>query len=207
VTADRGFWNADKPKDQILQDIASQKADVRLYQDLAEFTKENALISEVVTDSWIKTHLTTTTLEKIVADPLRDSLRQSRRIDGNIQTVTTTRLRFVGGSIYKVDAETSFAELQYQGHFTVESVGIRYRAPLDIPSDYASLLGDLSGAPAPRAGRTLYMATLLRAPHSEEGETYKNTYDVEAEIRLSCRVEGGNTEIDVDQIKLEKIDR
>jgi hypothetical protein len=206
VTADMGFWDADKPKSQMLQDIASQKVDMRLYKGLAEFTKENALVSEAVTDAWIEAHVAGTTLKEIVATPIRDSLRQSRRVDGNIQTVTATQLRFINGSIYKVDAKADFAELQYQGLFTVESVGIRYRAPLfDSPSDYASLLGGLRGLALPGANRTLSMATLLRAPHGEEGETYRNTYDVEAEIRLSCRVEGSNTEIEVDQVRLEKI--
>src|ERR1700730_11393884 len=78
VTADRGFWESDKPKDQISQDIASQKVDIRLYRDLPDFTKDNALVSETVTDSWIADHLKGTTLEDIIADPVRDSLKSSR---------------------------------------------------------------------------------------------------------------------------------
>jgi PIN domain len=68
VTADSGFWESDKPKTQMLRDIDSQQVDVRLYKDLAEFTKANALVSEAVTQSWIETHVTGTNLDEIKAD-------------------------------------------------------------------------------------------------------------------------------------------
>jgi hypothetical protein len=195
-----GFWDAEKPKDQLLRDIASHKVDVRLYKDLAEFTKENALVSEAVTDSWIETHLTGATLEKIIAGPLRDTLKQSRRLDGSLENVTTTQIAFVSGSLYKVDAKTDFAELWYRGTFTAETIGVRYRSPR-----FEGPLGGIRGLAGLEAGRTLSLSSLLGAPHGGENETYKSTYDVEAEIRLSCRLEGNNTEIEVDQVKLEKI--
>jgi PIN domain len=126
VTADAGFWEADKPKGQILQDIDSAKVDIRLYKDLAEFTRDNALVSEPVTYAWIDAHLSGATLEEMIAGPLRDSLKASRRVTGDIQKVTSTQIRFVDGSIYKIDARTDFAELRYRGFFVVETVSVRY---------------------------------------------------------------------------------
>src|SRR5438874_3205094 len=106
VTADMGFWETDKPKAQILQDIDAQKVDVRLYKDLGEFTKDNALVSETVTDSWIQTHIKETAIEETILNSLREHLKQTRRVSGDITEITATRISFAGGSLYKVDAKT-----------------------------------------------------------------------------------------------------
>jgi hypothetical protein len=73
VTADTGFWNADKPKNQMLLDASSRNVNIRLYKDLQEFTKDNALDSEPVTVSWIEAHLTVPTIENLVG--LRFAIR------------------------------------------------------------------------------------------------------------------------------------
>jgi hypothetical protein len=205
VTADAGFWEADKPKSQILQDIDSAKVDIRLYKDLAEFTRDNALVSEPVTYPWIDEHLSGATLEEMIAGPLRDSIKASRRVTGDIQKVTSTQIRFVDGSIYKIDARTDFAELRYRGFFVVETVSVRYDFSQFEGLPSAQGFGSLRSLTSPGASPLVPLATLLGGPHGQRGETYRNTYEVEAEIHLSCRVEASNTEIEVDEVKPEKI--
>jgi hypothetical protein len=69
VTADTGFWDLDKPKVEIQHDIDSLNVKVRLYRDLAEFTKANALRSEPITAEWIHAHLADLNLGDIASGP------------------------------------------------------------------------------------------------------------------------------------------
>lgn len=222
VTGDRGFWKLDKPKDQISEDITSQKVDVRLYRDLPDFTKDNALVSEAVTDSWIADHVKGTVLEEIISDRLRNSLRSWRpRVEGSIQKVTTNRMEFVDGTVYKIDSKTDFAELRYRGFFNVESVTIHYLYATPPASSltesiqawqglglgglrtgYGAELGNLVGL---RNLLNPQPSSVLSGVQSRGSETVMHTYDVEAQIHISCRVEAGKTDLEVDDIEPEKI--
>ena len=206
VTGDNGFWEIEQPRGQILLDIASNEVDVRLYKDLAEFTKDNALISEVITAAWVDAHLTTAQIEEVVVDPLREALKSSRRLSGTPERVTPTELHFTSGAVYKIDSDTDFAELNYRGIFVVESVSFSYQ-PLtsgNPPLNQGPIFGGLT------VFGTAGFNPMIPQPGffgsaPMKGEVRRNKYDVTAEIRLSCRIEANSTVLDVDEIKPEKI--
>jgi hypothetical protein len=207
VTEDSGFWGADEPKPQILEDINSLGADLHLYRGLAEFTKENALVSEAATDAWTQAHLKGLDLHSLIEGPLRDALRKSRRVAGHVERITTISLQFVDGSVYKVDDKTDFAELRYRGSFAVEATSVQYRASpfwgAFPPGQGAGLgnlvrLADLMGPITP----TGFGAA---SSEGERGDVQRSTYSVEAEVYLSCRIEDGKAEVEIDNVRLAEV--
>jgi hypothetical protein len=129
-------------------------------------------------------------------------------MSGTIEKVTTEQMKFVSGTIYKIDAKTDFAELWYRGSFVVENVFVRYQFSLFDRGPWAqgSGLGQVSALENPFANPQVPLAALLGAPHQGKvGDTHRQTYDVEAEIRLSCRVDPDKSEIEVDEVRLAKV--
>jgi PIN domain len=206
VSADNGFWEGDRPKEQILSDIRVSEVDLRIYTDLAAFTKDNALISERVTDPWAESHVGAN-FDDLVAQAIRQTLKRgNRQVSGTIQSVTATKLVFEAGSLYKIDTKTSFAELSYRGFFNVETISVRYQMSLfdSVPQSQPPSFGGGSFA-WPGANRMVPLSSLLN-PGRENPETYRNRYNVEAEIRVSCRVQEERAETEIDEIVPVKVD-
>jgi hypothetical protein len=200
VTTDTGFWESDKPKGQILQDIASQQVDVRLYRDLAQFTKGNALVSEAATESWVETHLSSAKIEEIVVGPALHRALKKRGVAGNIEKITPLTLQFVSGSVYKIDARTDFAELDYRGSFIVHSTSVHYPIQSFERPWSGQGLGNLL-ALRDLLNPTGLPPSLSGLPQGRGGEVQKHTYEAGAEIRFSCRADAENTEAEVDSVR------
>ena len=117
-------------------------------------------------------------------------------------------MEFISGTIYKIDAKADFAELWYRGFFTVESATVRYPNSLSpfygVPSFEGAGLGSLTNLSA-LLGLQPGFSAQYGALQGKGTETVRNTYDVEAEIRLSFRLEAGKTELEIDDVKPIKV--
>jgi hypothetical protein len=126
-------------------------------------------------------------------------LKKGRRVTGNIQRITPSQLEFVTGTIYKIDARADFAELRYRGSFVIESTSVHYPfTAFGTPWSGQGLgnlrsLRDLLNPTAP-------LASLSGVSQERQGEVHTHIYDAEVEIHLSCRIEAGKTEIEVDDV-------
>jgi hypothetical protein len=208
ITDDSGYWEGDKPKEQIARDISKSDVKVSLFRSIDEFLRANAPKPQPASADWASHRIS---LESIIPELLSSyktsiTSRLAWQVVGSphIDRIEFVEGRFSGGTRYDLGEGVEFAEVTYHVTLLAEIQVLPSPQPQYalLPSTGMLSLGYMQGlgfsrsgpgiVPPPEESRNWYAQFSKSRGSTEVSPPPKQKFLVTGDVGISVRVDEGH---------------